>query len=42
MTNDPIVEEWPARHELFAKCGYDLDRFVEYLRESPDASRLAA
>jgi hypothetical protein len=32
---DPIVEEVrAAREELFASCGYDLDKFVAQLRES--------
>jgi hypothetical protein len=35
MIDDPIVEEVrKARQDLFEKCGCDLDRFMEFLRES--------
>lgn len=34
MTPDPIVAEVRAsRAELMKQCGYDLDRFVERLRQ---------
>jgi len=35
MVNDPIVEEVrKVRQELFEQCGCDLERFMEFIRQS--------
>jgi len=35
MTNDPIVDEVrKVRQELFEQCGCDLERFMEFIRQS--------
>jgi hypothetical protein len=35
MINDPIVEEVQrVRSEMFEKCGNDLHRYFEFIRES--------
>ena len=35
MVDDPIVEEVrKVRQELFEQCGCDLERFMEFIRQS--------